>query len=119
MEEIVHLIADITDGFVVVLLCVGMIVAISRASLSLVWMRGQDRSAMFARSFRQLRLDLGQILLLSLEILIISDILHSLIRRTMEEMGILAVTVAIRIALAFFLDRELKELRQADERDDA
>lgn len=64
----------------------------------------------------QLRYDLGTVLLLSLEILIISDILHSIVKRTLEEVSILAITVAIRVALSFFLDRELSSLRQSLQR---
>jgi uncharacterized membrane protein len=107
MEHVVELIADITDGFVVVLLTGGMIYAVARAVTSFLKADRGDAPVRLPDLFRQLRFDLGHILLLALEILIISDILHSIVRRTFEEIGILAITVAIRIALSFFLDREL------------
>lgn len=115
MEHVVELIADIIDGFVVVLLAGGMIYALGRAVTLFLATPRDNTSTRLHVMFRQLRFDLGHILLLALEILIISDILHSIVRRTLEEIGILAITVAIRIALSFFLDRELTAIaRQID-----
>ena len=111
MIGVVELIADLTDAFVVLLLTAGMVLAIGRSVLSIRELRalGGGREAMHA-VFREIRFDLGHILLLALEILIISDILHSIVKRTFEEVGILAITVAIRIALSFFLDREISAI---------
>ena len=110
---IVDLIANVTDGFVVLLLTGGMILAISRTLPAFFRGKGGDRSAAVHGAMRQVRLDLGHILLLALEILIISDILHTIVKRTFEEIGILAITVAIRISLSFFLDRELSRMEKA------
>ena len=49
----------------------------------------------------------------ALEVLIVSDLLHSIVARTLEEMVILAITVLTRIALSFILARELEELKQS------
>lgn len=119
MYDIIELIADITDGFVVVLLTGGMLFAIIRAGTSVFKLVRATPDATLKRTFYQLRIDLGQVLLLSLEILIISDILHSIVKRTFEEIGILAVIVAIRIALSYFLDHELAGLRKEMERDES
>jgi uncharacterized membrane protein len=110
MSHLVLLAADITDAFVVVLLIGGMILAIGRSAR--IWLAGRrDTSRQgFHAATKELRLDLGQLLLLALEILIISDILHSIVKRTIEEVSILAITVVIRISLSFFLERELSEL---------
>ena len=113
MQHAVDLIADVTDGFVVLLLTGGMIFAIARAVASFLKVGRGDAAITLHDFFRRLRFDLGHILLLALEILIISDILHSIVRRTFEEIGILAITVAIRISLSFFLDRELSEIQRA------
>ncbi len=60
--------------------------------------------------FLKLRLNLGQLILLALEVLIVSDILHSIAHRSLEDLGVLGAVVLIRILLAFFLDRELDRL---------
>ncbi len=110
MSHLVLLAADITDAFVVVLLIGGMILAIGRSAR--IWLAGRRDISQhgFHAATKDLRLDLGQLLLLALEILIISDILHSIVKRTIEEVSILAITVVIRISLSFFLERELLEL---------
>ena len=74
--------------------------------------RVYDRSApeRFFDAFRRLRLSLGQILLLALEILIMSDIILTILHRSMDEITILGLTVAIRIGLSYFLNLEMDHL---------
>ena len=56
------------------------------------------------------RLTLGRSMLTGLEVLIVSDILHSIVHRTLSEVGILTVIVVIRVAMAYFLDLELARI---------
>jgi len=49
-------------------------------------------------------------------VLIISDILHSIVHRTLSEVGILTVIVVIRVAMAYFLDLELTRLERQQAR---
>ncbi|QDU41210.1 hypothetical protein Mal4_55750 [Maioricimonas rarisocia] len=105
MLEVVEAIANAIDGLVVIMLVLGMLLSFARALQSLL---ARQR---LTGTVRQLRVDLGQVLLLSLEVLIVSDILHSIVKRTLEEVGILAVVVIIRIALSYFLDREIEHLQ--------
>jgi len=67
--------------------------------------------------FRLFRWRLGQILLLALEILIVSDVIFSIAHRTIEEIVILGVTVLIRICLSYFLNIELQHLEKSDKVD--
>ena len=60
---------------------------------------------------RDLRLQLGSYILLALEFMIVSDVIHSALSRTMEEFLMLGLLVLIRTALSFFLGLELKEAR--------
>ncbi|MFT5466217.1 MAG: putative membrane protein [Verrucomicrobiales bacterium] len=101
--EHVETVADVIDAAVVILLVLGTTFAFLRAAFT-VFTRGSD-------VIRHLRIDLGQSLLLSLEVLIISDILHSIVKRSIEDLTILGVIVVIRVTLAFFLDREITHLR--------
>ena len=61
-----------------------------------------------------LRLTLGRWLLAGLEVLIISDVLHSIVHRTLNDVGILAGIVLIRVVLAYFLDREIERIAPFD-----
>ena len=60
---------------------------------------------------RNLRLQLGSYILLSLEFIIISDIIQSAISRNLDDILSLGVIVIIRVALSFFLGRELIEVK--------
>ena len=60
---------------------------------------------------RYLRLGLGSYILLSLEFIIISDIIRSAISTDVEDLLPLGLLVVIRVALSFFLGRELSEAK--------
>lgn len=110
MLEIVEQIADIVDGFAVILLVGGVLFAFSRCVLSLLRKPGNRPT-----TIRQLRIDMGQVILLALEILIVSDILHSIAHRTLQDLGMLAIIVAIRFALSFMLEREIEHLKREED----
>ncbi len=65
-----------------------------------------------AIQIRKLRLPLGSYILLSLEFMIISDIIHSTLSRTVDDFLLLALLVAIRTAIGFFLGQDLKETKE-------
>ena len=58
-------------------------------------------------SEEKIRLGIGVNLILGLEFLIAADIIRTIIEPTLEELGILGAIVTIRIALAYFLSREM------------
>jgi uncharacterized membrane protein len=60
---------------------------------------------------RNLRMGLGSYILLSLEFIIISDIIMSAINRSLDDLLALGLLVIIRIVLSFFLGRELGEVK--------
>lgn len=104
-------IADIVDMGVVVLLLVGMAWVAVNAGRKLAHQgAGRFSSENVRRTIREIRFNLGQVLLLALEVLIVSDILHSISHRTLDELGLLAGIVVIRVILAYFLDREVAHL---------
>ena len=59
----------------------------------------------------ELRHHLGSYLLLGLEMLVAADVVHTVLKPTLEEMAILGAVVAIRTVLNVFLNMELKEHR--------
>lgn len=60
---------------------------------------------------RNLRLGLGSYILLSLEFIIISDVIQTAISRSVDDFLALGLIVIIRIALSFFLGRELDDVK--------
>jgi len=61
---------------------------------------------------RDMRLCLGSYILLALEFMIVSDVIHSALSRTPDDFLILGVLVLIRSALSFFLSLDLKDMRE-------
>jgi uncharacterized membrane protein len=56
------------------------------------------------------RCDLGVKLVFALELLIVSDLLHTIVSRSMDDLLMLGVLVVIRTAIAFFLNKEIEEV---------
>jgi len=63
---------------------------------------------------RNLRLGLGSYILLSLEFIIISDVILTAISRNVDDLLALGLLVLIRVVLSFFLGRELNEVKSQD-----
>jgi uncharacterized membrane protein len=61
-----------------------------------------------ADPFRELRANLGRVILLGLEVLIIADIIRTiLVDQTLQSVGVLGLIVLIRIVLSFSLEVEI------------
>jgi uncharacterized membrane protein len=56
------------------------------------------------------RCDLGVKLVFALELLIISDLLHSLVSRSLDDMAIVGALVVIRTVISYFLNKEILEV---------
>jgi len=62
------------------------------------------------RSIQQIRCQIGVYILLALDFLITSDIILSILELSMEELIKLSATIGLRIAMGYFLGKELEEL---------
>ncbi len=76
-------------------------------SFEIKWLRGVE----CVEGIRDLRLRLGSYILLSLEFIIISDVILTAISRDVDDLLALGLLVIIRVALSFFLGRELNEVK--------
>ncbi|MEL7013133.1 MAG: DUF1622 domain-containing protein [Pseudomonadota bacterium] len=108
IETTAEIVADIVDMGVIVLLSGGLCFLLVQSAR--LWTSGETPQTVFVK----LRLNLGQLILLALEVLIVSDILHSIAHRSLEDLGVLGIIVVIRILLAYFLDRELDRLSEQE-----
>lgn len=59
-----------------------------------------------------IRIELGHYLALGLEFLVAKDIIETIVRPSWNELGKLAVIIALRTLLTFFLAHEVKEVRE-------
>lgn len=64
------------------------------------------------RGLNRERLELGHYILAGLELLIVSDIIRTALSLALADLLFLGLLVLIRSAISFFLDRELRELRE-------
>ena len=64
------------------------------------------------RGVNRERVELGRYILGGLELLIVSDIIHTALSLAMADLVFLGLLVIIRSLISFFLDRELAEVRR-------
>lgn len=88
-----------------------LVYGVVRASIAFVRERGGPMDG--TGDFAAIRISLGFHILLALEILICADIMHSVVRRSLEDLIGLSAVVIIRTIIAFFLNRELREARES------
>ncbi len=105
--------ADWIDFFAIGLLIFGLTTAMTLACRAAWAAESGSRLHLSASILRSFRMTLGQWILVALEVLIVSDILHSIAHRTLDQLAFLAGTVVIRVILAFFLDQEVRQLERS------
>lgn len=88
---------------------IGIVVLIAGAGLaSIAFVLRSLRGRSFRDSYHELRADLGRAILLGLEFLVIADIIGTVaVEPTLQNLGVLAVIVAIRTLLSFALELEV------------
>jgi uncharacterized membrane protein len=69
--------------------------------------RGQERLQSIDRS----RMELGRYILSALELLIVSDIIHTALSLALADLLFLGLLVLIRSTISFFLNREIREIQ--------
>ena len=113
-------------GFVQVLDWVAALVALVAIAVMLIgtarFLRGfleaeikREESAR-ARVINRERVELGRYILAGLELFIVSDIIHTALSLALGDLVFLALLVAIRSAISYFLDREIREIKEDPER---
>ncbi|MGW1341423.1 DUF1622 domain-containing protein [Kribbella sp. NPDC002412] len=93
-------VARVIEGAGVVIMAIGVAVVLVRYAYDVV-RRGTG-------SYQQLRVNLGRVILLGLEILIVGDIIRTIIVETsVESVLVLGLIVVIRTVLSFALEVEI------------
>ena len=108
-HESLHFIITAIDFVGVAIVLWGTIVAsIAFIHLKLQWQGPES----FIVGSAGIRASLGTYILLGLEFMIASDIINTFARPTAQDVLTLAVVVAIRTAISYFLRKEIDSLRQ-------
>ena len=73
---------------------------------------GRFRSNVGAGCMHKVRIDLGTYILVGIEFMIASDIINTVLKRTLEDLAFVSALVAIRTAISYFLGKEVAEVQQ-------
>ena len=96
VNDVVKVIEAVGGGIMVV----GGLVAFVRYALQMI---AHDPEA-----YREVRENVGRVILIGLEVLIIADIIRTIVvDQSIDSVGVLGLIVAIRIALSFSLEVEI------------
>tara|TARA_A100001391_G_scaffold128984_1_gene88267 strand:+ start:436 stop:816 length:381 start_codon:yes stop_codon:yes gene_type:complete len=96
---------DIAAILLILIGGVRFILGVGKAEIIL---RGVDR----VRETNRERVELGRYILASLELFIVSDIIHTALSLAFADLLFLGLLVVIRSVISYFLDRELDQLRK-------
>ena len=99
-EDFVSEVVKVIEGVGAAIMVIGGLFAFARYAQQVV--------AHASVSYRQLRANLGRVILLGLEVLIIADIIRTIVvDPSLQSVGVLGVIVLIRIMLSFSLEAEI------------
>ena len=102
--EWLELIIDVSAALV-------MVLAFAEAFFSYVQSTFRSKRVDRIMKMQIVRCDLGVKLVFALELLIISDLLHTIVSRSMDDMIIVGALVLIRTVIGYFLNKEIEEIR--------
>ncbi len=100
--------AAFIDLFAIALLLVGAARFVVGVVVAEVARSGADRVSKTNRE----RIELGRYILAGLELFIVSDVIHAAISLAFADLLFLLLLVIIRSITSYFLDRELKQLKE-------
>ena len=106
LETIVEWTAFAIDGVASLVMVWGFVMAVFAFLQISFGVAGADR----IHRLQLVRCDLGVKLVFALELMIISDLLHTVVSRSVEDLYFLGAIVLIRTVVGFFLNREIQEV---------
>jgi len=99
-ESIASDVVRVIEGFGAAIMVIGGLIAFTRYGVQVVTHQVDP--------FRQLRANLGRVILLGIEVLIIADIIRTIVvDQSFESVAVLGAIVLIRIVLSFSLEVEI------------
>ena len=111
IKEIFLFIAEIIDIIGITILIFGF------AKLLVKYVRKEFLKHPFRTpitDIQKIRCELGIYILLSLDFLIASDIINTIMEITLEQLIELSVMIILRIAIGYFLGKEIQEIHQKE-----
>jgi uncharacterized membrane protein len=103
-------------AIIALLAVAAMLIGTARFLVGFVRAETRRPEADRARIINRERVELGRYILSGLELFIVSDIIHTALSLALGDLLFLALLVAIRSAISYFLDREISEIKEDPER---
>lgn len=111
LSGVVHLLEWIAAGIDIIAILL-MLVGTVRFLIGYVTAEFSHAGLKRVRGINAARMELGRYILVGLELLIVSDIIHTALSLQLEDLLYLGLLVLIRSVISFFLDREIKDIRK-------
>ncbi len=101
-ESVFATVARVIEGIGVVIMAIGVVVVLARFGIGVFLRQGHSLG------YEQLRANMGRVILVGLEILIVGDIVRTIIVETsLTSVAVLGLIVVIRTVLSFTLEIEI------------
>jgi uncharacterized membrane protein len=107
IHEILEWLTIAIDGIGVVVMLIGFVLAMWRFPPTLF-----KPSAVAIGEVQVIRCSLGTYLVFALELMIVSDLIHSVVSRTLEDLYFLGAIVVVRTVISYFLNKEIESLQE-------
>ena len=107
LAAVLETVASVIEIFAIVILLNGLARFVVTYLSAEFAARGPEASAVRMNGGR---LALSRYILAGLEVFIVSDIIRTVLSPTLEGLGVLAALVAIRSAISFFIEREIRDI---------
>lgn len=105
LTEITHYIVLVLNIFSILVLLVG----VTKAFFGFIMNEGKGGNRFeIAHKNNKIKIYLGSYILLSLEVLIASDIIETIMNPTLDDILVLAGIVVIRTTISYFLGKEIE-----------
>jgi uncharacterized membrane protein len=113
LEETEHLASALFEwaGFVIEAIAALLLIFGAALFLWTILTEGVVGRRGVSLAFADARMRLGTYILAGLEFMIVADILFTIVNRRLEDVIVLAIIVAVRTLISYFLDRELADLK--------
>ncbi len=105
--ELLETVAFGVDLVAVIVMLIGFLLSIVRFAPTLA-----RPAATAIGEVQEIRCSLGTYLVFALELMIVSDLLHSVVSHSLEDLYFLAAIVVLRTVIAYFLNKEIQELAE-------
>ncbi len=107
IHEVLEWLAIGIDGVGVVVMVIGFVLAMVRFIPTLF-----HPATTAIGEVQVIRCSLGTYLVFALELMIVSDLIHSVVSRTLEDLYFVGAIVVLRTVIGYFLNKEIEALQE-------